>query len=137
MQAWLSGLALPYPALAIWAALSCLFAATPDCVEYALVKTGVRQDGFYSAYASFWHKAGIALGSAGAGWVLAATGYIPNTAEQVSSVISGINFLMFTLGIIISLLMGIVFLFYKIDFNMFDKILEEEKEKFGDKALGL
>ena len=33
--------------------------------------------------------------------------------------------------------MGIVFLFYKIDFNMFDKILEEEKEKFGDKALGL
>ncbi len=123
--------------LFIWAALSCLFAATPDCVEYALVKTGVRQDGFYSAYASFWHKAGIALGSAGAGWVLAATGYVANATEQVASAISGINFLMFTLGIIITIIMGIVFLFYKIDFKMFDEILEEEKEKFGDKALGL
>lgn len=123
--------------LFIWGALSCLFAATPDCVEYALIKTGIRQDGFYSAYASFWHKAGIALGSAGAGWILAGTGYVANAAQQAASVITGINFLMFTLGIIISILMGIVFLFYKIDFKMFDKILEEEREKFGDKAVGL
>jgi len=28
-------------------------------------------------------------------------------------------------------------LFPRKNFNMFDKILEEEKEKFGDKALGL
>lgn len=115
-----------------WATLSVMFAVTPDTVEYGLLTTGVRQDGFYGAYASFWHKAGIALGSAGAGWVLEGTGYIPNAPEQAPAVITGINTMMFILPIILSVLIGIVFLFYKIDYDRFAQIVDEIKAKYGD-----
>lgn len=115
-----------------WATLSVMFAVTPDTVEYGLLKTGVRQDGFYGAYASFWHKAGIALGSAGAGWILAGTGYVPNAATQAPAVIAGINALMFVIPIILSVIIGVTFLFYKIDYKRFAEILEEVKEKFGN-----
>ena len=71
-------------------------------------------DGFYGAFASFWHKAGIALGSALAGWVLAWINYVPNAAVQAESVIRGLNFMMFIFPIIISVLMALTFAFYKI-----------------------
>lgn len=118
----------------IYTALTIIFSMIADCVEYGLLKDGVRMDGFYSAFGYFWHKAGIALGSAGTGWVLAATGFVPNAATQAASVFGGINFMFFWLPIILAVLMLIAFAFYKIDFKTFDGILEQIEEKYGADA---
>ena len=92
-------------------------------------------DGFYGAFASFWHKAGIALGSALAGWVLAWINYVPNAAVQAESVIRGLNFMMFIFPIIISVLMALTFAFYKIDYKRSEEILLELKEKYGEEVI--
>ena len=72
---WITGF-LSY--ICFWLALAGTISATGDAAEYALLSTGVRQEGLYGAYWSFMHKAGIAIGSAEVGWMLAATGYTAN-----------------------------------------------------------
>jgi Na+/melibiose symporter-like transporter len=109
-----------------------MFSCVSDCAEFGILKTGVRQYGFYSAYISFWHKAGIAIGSASTGWMLSALGYIPNEIVQASGVISGINFMMFGFPFILSLLMSIVFLFYTLDFKTCNDIVASIRSKYGD-----
>ena len=42
-----------------------IYGVIPDTVEYGQLKTGVRNDGFLSAFISLGNKFGIALGSAG------------------------------------------------------------------------
>mgnify|MGYP000221824230 CR=1 FL=1 len=116
----------------IMSALSAVFASIPDCVEYGLLKDGVRMDGFYSAFGYFWHKAGIALGSAGAGWILALTDYIPNSPQQPASAITGINFMFFFLPMILAVIQIVAFSFYKLDFKMFDGILKEIDQKYSE-----
>lgn len=66
--------------------LSQIFGSTPDCAELGFLKTGSRMDGFYGAFASFTHKAGIALGSALSGWVLVWIRYDAAAAEQAPTV---------------------------------------------------
>ena len=115
----------------IMCTLSIVFSTMADCVEYGLLQFGTRMDAFYGAFGYFWHKAGIALGSAGAGWMLALTGYVPNAPEQAAGVISGINFMFFLLPIILAAVLAIVFRGYKLDFDMFDDILKQIEEKYG------
>lgn len=115
--------------------LSQIFGSTPDCAELGFLKSGSRMDGFYGAFASFWHKAGIALGSAMSGWVLAWIKYDPTAAVQADSVVPGLNFMMFIFPIIISVLMAIVFCFYKIDYQKSQEILMEIREKYGEDAI--
>lgn len=115
--------------------LSQIFGATPDCAELGFLENGSRMDGFYGAFASFWHKAGIALGSAMAGWVLAWIKYDPKAVVQADSVIPGLNFMMFIFPIIISIVMALVFFFYKIDYKKSEEILVKIKEKYGEQVI--
>jgi sugar (Glycoside-Pentoside-Hexuronide) transporter len=123
---WISGF-LSY--ICFWLALAGTVAATGDTADYALLSTGVRQEGLYGAYWSFMHKAGIAIGSAEVGWMLAATNYVANAPEQPAEVINGIKMIYFILPIILSVVVGIVFLFYKLDYKKHEEILEEQKAK--------
>ncbi len=109
--------------------LSASLAACPDCAEYALLETEIRQEGLYGAYWSFCNKAGIALGSASVGWMLAGTGYVANQAEQAPAVISGINAIFLIVPLILSIVVGIVMLFYKIDYDKYEEILQEQKAR--------
>lgn len=111
--------------------LGIVFSTVADTVEYGLLKDGVRMDAFYGSFGYFWHKAGIALGSAGAGWMLALTGYVAGAAVQSSAVVSGINAMFFGLPILSSIVMIIAFAGYKLDFDMFDDILKQIEEKYG------
>lgn len=115
----------------IMASLSAVFSTMADCVEYSLLQDGTRMDAFFGAFGYFWHKAGIALGSAGAGWMLAATGYIPNGAEQPAAVEAGINFMFFLLPIILAVVSVVAFSRYKLDFDMFNDVLKKIEEKYG------
>ena len=92
-------------------------------------------DGFYGAFASFTHKAGIALGSALSGWVLVWIRYDAAAAEQAPTVVPGLNFMMFIFPIIVSGIMALVFCFYKIDYKRSEEILVEIKEKYGEDVI--
>lgn len=115
--------------------LSQIFGSTPDCAELGFLQTGSRMDGFYGAFASFVHKAGIALGSALSGWVLVWIHYDAQAAEQAPTVVPGLNFMMFIFPIIVSAIMAIVFCFYKIDYKRSEEILVEIKEKYGEDVI--
>ena len=113
--------------ICFWLALAGTIAATGDCADLALLTTKVRQEGLYGAYWSFMHKAGIAIGSAEVGWMLALTHYAPNILNQPPEVINGIKLIYFLLPLVLSIIVGIVFIFYKIDYKKHADILKEQK----------
>ena len=63
--------------------------------------------------------------------MLAATGYIPNGAEQPAAVEAGINFMFFLLPIILAVVSVVAFSRYKLDFDMFNDVLKKIEEKYG------
>ncbi len=105
-----------------------IYGVIPDTVEYGELKTGVRNDGFLSAFISLGNKFGIALGSAGVAAVLAALGFQPNV-NQTPLVVGTINNFFTVFPGVLSVLCGVIFLFYKIDREAFDQILRQLKAK--------
>ena len=67
-----------------------LWSMMADSVDYGEWKTSHRITGMNFSATLFALKLGIAVGGAGAGWILAAYGYVPN-AEQTARAIDGIN----------------------------------------------
>ena len=105
-----------------------LYGVIPDTVEYGQLKTGVRNDGFLSAFISLGNKFGIALGSAGVAAILAVLGFQANVTQ--TPLVSGtINNFFTVIPGILSVLCGIVFLFYKIDRKTFNDILSKLNDK--------
>lgn len=98
------------------------FSMVPDTVEYGQLISGERSAGFNQSLTTFWNTIGIAIGSAGVALMLSISGYVPNV-EQSAAVLTGIRMTMFSLPGIVTFLGGIMFLFYKLDFAMFDRIV--------------
>jgi len=67
-----------------------LWSMMADSVDYGEWKTSHRITGMNFSATLFALKLGIAVGGAGAGWILAAYGYEPNV-EQTARAIDGIN----------------------------------------------
>ena len=67
-----------------------LWSMMADSVDYGEWKTSHRTTGMNFSATLFALKLGIAVGGAGAGWILAAYGYEPNV-EQTARAIDGIN----------------------------------------------
>lgn len=99
------------------------FSMVPDTVEYSQLITGERTAGFNQSFSTFWNSIGIAIGSAGVALMLSILGYVPNV-EQTSVVLTGIRLTMFIIPGIVTFAGGIMFLFYKLDYAMFDKIVK-------------
>lgn len=70
--------------------LNALIAA---CSEYTARTTGYRLDGMMFSCSSLGIKIGGALGTAVCGWLLDATGYIENAAEQTAACVDMLRFL--------------------------------------------
>ncbi|MGN6368945.1 MAG: glycoside-pentoside-hexuronide (GPH):cation symporter [Phycisphaerae bacterium] len=99
--------------LASGVAMAMPFSLLSDSVDYGEWKTGIRAPGFLTAIgAAFCLKAGIGLGAALPGWILGATGYIPN-APQSPSALAGINLAIIWIPFACFLLGAIPVLFYK------------------------
>jgi GPH family glycoside/pentoside/hexuronide:cation symporter/probable glucitol transport protein GutA len=106
---------------------SMVYGMVPDTTEYTQYKYGIRASGFISAVVNFFLKVGMALGTAGVGWIMAAYGYVPNQA-QTSSVLSCIN-VMFTLAPGLLALSAVFLLkFYKLDRSAYNNVLKELQE---------
>ncbi len=110
-----------------WASAG-IYSCVPDTVEYGELQTGIRQDGFLSAYGSFWNKVGIAVGSAGVTLILDVVGYVPNQA-QTGAAIAGINSICFLLPAIFCAISAVLFCFYKLDTAAFEKVLAQLQAK--------
>jgi sugar (glycoside-pentoside-hexuronide) transporter len=98
----------------------------PDTVEYGHWKTGKRSEGLPFAFFSFMQKTSMALTGSMASFVMAGTGYVANEdltplAEQ------GIRWLFNIVPSVYSLICLFVLMFYKIDKELFSKIMKELK----------
>ncbi|NQX18313.1 MFS transporter [Rathayibacter sp. VKM Ac-2857] len=101
-----------------------IFGMVPDTVEYGEVKSGVRSEGFNYAFTSLALKWGGAAGPAVLGILLASTGYRPN-AEQSPEVLNAITLMLTLVPGILTLLIAVPFLFYKLDRTMFNDLVDE------------
>ena len=105
-----------------------VYAVVPDTAEYGEWKTGVRNDGFQYAFVSFGNKVGQAIGSAGGIAILGALGYVANQTQS-ETVLNALNFMWGILPPILWIVSGLLFLFYKIDQDMFNSMLAEIKAR--------
>jgi sugar (glycoside-pentoside-hexuronide) transporter len=108
---------------------STIYGVIPDTVEYGQLITNTRNDGFISAYGSFWNKVGMALGTAGGTAMLAVLNYVPNAAEQTPTVIGGINVMMFLMPAVFYFVTAVLFKFYPLDYKAFEGVVRQLQEK--------
>jgi glucuronide carrier protein len=102
---------------------SMAFALQSDTVEYGEYVTGERVEGMSYALFSFARKCGQALGGAIPAFVLAASGYVPNLANQSADSVSGIYAAM---TLIPASLLGLTllgFIFYPLTERRYAEIL--------------
>lgn len=92
---------------------SLVYIIIPDLVDYCEYRNGTRNDGGIFALLEFANKVGMAFGTSGIGFVLAGLGYTANMAQS-ASVVSGIGTLMFTVPGIVSILIGLLFVRYRL-----------------------
>jgi len=85
-----------------------------DSADYGEWTTGRRATGLYFSAAVFAQKAGWGIGAAIAGWILTASGFIPN-AVQIDTAITGIKLLVSVIPGILYMSCAIFMIFYKID----------------------
>ena len=93
---------------------SLVFTIIPDIVEYNEKRSGTRSDGGISAFLALGNKVGMAVGTAGIGILLKYVGYVPNAVQTVQAS-AGINSLMFLFPGAFSIIIGVLFFFYKLD----------------------
>ena len=93
---------------------SLIYTIIPDLADYNEYQNHSRNDGGIFALLEFGNKVGMAIGTSGMGFILATLGFTANTA-QTPLVLTGINAMMFTLPGIISIMIGVLFVSYKLD----------------------
>lgn len=93
---------------------SLIYTIIPDLADYNEYQNQSRNDSGIFALLEFGNKVGMAVGTSGMGFVLAALGFTAN-AVQTPFVLTGINVMMFTLPGIISIVIGLLFTGYKLD----------------------
>lgn len=92
--------------------------------EYTRLTTGKKIDGTMYSCTSFGTKVGGGIGTAIAGWLLAASGYIENSAIQPESCINMLNIMYLWLPMIFNLLITIILIKLKVE-----KVNDELKAK--------
>lgn len=100
------------------------FGAIGDAVDYGEYISGVRCDGFLSAFVSVANKAGGALMPAVGAAVLAAMNYVANT-DQTPQVLNAINWFVTLIPAIISTINGFLYLMYPISTEKHKEIMQE------------
>jgi glycoside/pentoside/hexuronide:cation symporter, GPH family len=105
-------------------AVPLLWTMIADSADYGEWKTGRRATGLYFSAAVFAQKAGWGIGAAMAGWILAATAFVPNVT-QTETAITGIKLLVSVIPGFLYMSCAIFMIFYKIDKNTTDLMKAE------------
>ena len=105
-----------------------LWAMMADVADYSEWKTGRRATGMTFSAASFGSKAGLGIGGAASGWLLAQYGYVPNI-EQSDATLGGILWMMSVYPAAAFFVGVAVLFFYGIDQQMNLQIQDELAER--------
>jgi len=113
----------PWPAIvgtalasaASGAQIGTMYALLADIIDFGDWRTGVRAEGLIGALATLAGKAGVALGGALTGWLLAAGGYDPDATTPSEGAISAIRFCYYGLPIVLLAAAAVLLRFYRID----------------------
>ena len=111
-------------------AVPLLWTMIADSADYGEWTTGRRSTGLYFSAAVFAQKAGWGIGAAIAGWILAASGFIPNVLQN-DTAITGIKLLVSVIPGILYMSCAIFMIFYKIDARTTDLMKKELDERRG------
>jgi GPH family glycoside/pentoside/hexuronide:cation symporter len=95
-------------------AVPLLWTMIADSADYGEWTTGRRATGLYFSAAVFAQKAGWGLGAAIAGWILAASSFVPNVVQNPSA-ITGIKLLVSVIPGVLYMSCALFMIFYKID----------------------
>ena len=106
------------------------WALITDVIDYAELQTGVREDGSVYALYSFARKLGQAVSAGVSGWLLTLIGYVPGSAAQSGSVLSGV-FTIATLvpAVALGLLAAVLALWYPLHRRQVEENVARLKEK--------
>lgn len=110
--------------MSFYAYMGIHFGSIGDAVDYGEYVSGVRCDGFLSAFVSVANKAGGAVMPAVGAAVLAGMHYVANT-DQPAEILNAINWFVTLIPAIISIINGILYLLYPISTEKHRKIMEE------------
>ena len=95
-------------------AVPLLWTMIADSADYGEWTTGRRATGLYFSAAVFAQKAGWGIGAAIAGWILAATSFVPNVVQN-DTAITGIKLLVSVIPGILYMSCALFMIFYKIN----------------------
>jgi GPH family glycoside/pentoside/hexuronide:cation symporter len=95
-------------------AVPLLWTMIADSADYGEWTTGRRATGLYFSAAVFAQKAGWGIGAAIAGWILAASNFVPNVIQN-NTAITGIKLLVSVIPGILYMSCALFMIFYKID----------------------
>jgi GPH family glycoside/pentoside/hexuronide:cation symporter len=95
-------------------AVPLLWTMIADSADYGEWTTGRRATGLYFSAAVFAQKAGWGIGAAIAGWILTASGFVPNIVQN-DTAITGIKLLVSVIPGILYMSCALFMIFYKID----------------------
>jgi len=95
-------------------AVPILWTMIADSADYGEWTTGRRATGLYFSAAVFAQKAGWGLGAAIAGWILAASNFVPNMVQN-NTALTGIKLLVSVIPGILYMSCALFMIFYKID----------------------
>jgi len=112
-------------------AVPLLWTMIADSADYGEWTTGRRATGLYFSAAVFAQKAGWGIGAAIAGWILAASSFVPNVVQN-DTAITGIKLLVSVIPGILYMSCALFMIFYKIDTKtttLMKKELDERKRK--------
>jgi GPH family glycoside/pentoside/hexuronide:cation symporter len=110
-------------------AVPLLWTMIADSADYGEWTTGRRATGLYFSAAVFAQKAGWGIGAAIAGWILAASSFVPNVVQN-DTAITGIKLLVSVIPGILYMSCALFMIFYKIDTKtttLMKKELDERK----------
>jgi len=95
-------------------AVPLLWTMIADSADYGEWTTGRRATGLYFSAAVFAQKAGWGIGAAIAGWILAASSFVPNVVQN-DTAITGIKLLVSVIPGILYMSCALFMIFYTID----------------------
>ncbi|MBN1837309.1 MAG: MFS transporter, partial [Spirochaetales bacterium] len=98
----------------------------PDTVEYGYLQTGERREGGYYGLWTFISKVGQALAIALSGWILQASGYVPEVAQTAAARL-GIRVLLGPVTAVLFVAAVVVLVFYPLNEKRYNEVLEEIK----------
>ena len=106
------------------------WALITDVIDYAELQNGIREDGSVYALYSFARKLGQAVSAGVSGWLLTLIGYVPGSAAQSGSVLSGV-FTIATLvpAVALGMLAAVLALWYPLHRRQVEENVARLKEK--------